>query len=192
MENKHLTEIWSTQSTILPSPSSQNIIKKAVVQRRNQKIGMVVMSTTVGILIPYTIWQFPEEVNWFAAGLLIMIVSLLVRIIIEYYSKLSKVSKLMTMDGKHYLRYLQTYYKRRKQIHFIITPVCFGGYLFGLWHLFPYFKTEFSNGFYIYLIVSGSLSLLVIAIIIIVQIRKELRFLNELKSSDVEYQSINS
>ncbi|WP_194851550.1 hypothetical protein [Nonlabens antarcticus] len=176
MENKFLDAIWQEQSAAIPPFGSQEIIKKAIAQRLNQKIGMAVMCITVGILILYAIWQFPDEINMFIVGIFIMIASLTIRIAIEYYSKLRKISGLLKMDGKQYLAYLKSYYRWRKRIHFVITPVCFSGYLYGLWELFPYFKAEFSDGFYTYLIISASVSLTVIAVIIINQIRKELVF----------------
>lgn len=180
MENNVLNDIWQRQNELVPAFQPQDIIKKAVKQRKKQQIGIAVMCLTAGILICYAVWQFPKEINWFITGLFIMIASLLVRIAIEYYSKLRKVSGLLKMDGKQYLKYLKKYYHWRKRIHFAITPICFGSYIFGLWQLFPYFKTGFSSGFYTYLIVSGVLSLLAIAILIIHQIKKELSFLKEL------------
>lgn len=185
MENSILNDIWQRRIGRVPALDSQDIIKKAVQQRKRQQIGMAVMCLTAGILICYAVWQFPKEINWFITGLFIMISSLIVRIAIEYYSKLRKVSGLLNMNGKQYLKYLKSYYHWRKRIHFAITPICFGSYVFGLWQLFPYFKTEFSSGFYTYLIISGALSLTAIAILIIHQIKKELRFLRGLTSGSM-------
>jgi len=180
MENKTINQIWEQQPSTLPQFPSREIIKKAATQRRNQKTGIAVMCITVGILILYAIWQFPDEINMFIAGLFLMIASLVVRIAIEIASNWRKVSGMVHLDGKQYLDYLKRFYHWRKRIHFIITPLCFGGYIFGLLQLFPYFKREFSEGFYIYLIVSGSLSIAVIAVIIINQVRKELVFLKSI------------
>jgi hypothetical protein len=182
MENNILDTIWDQQNVSVPVFQSKDLIRKAITQRRNQKIGMVVMCTTVVLLIMYAIWQFPEEINRFIVGLFIMIASLLIRIAIEYYSKLRKVSGMIHMDARQYIKYLKSYYNWRKRIHYIITPLCFSGYLLGLWQLFPYFKAAFSDGFYKYLVISGTVSLFIIAIIIIHQVRKEMRFIEELKA----------
>ena len=89
-------------------------------------------------------------------------------------------SKLVEMDSKGYHNYLKRFYSLRKVVNYVITPICFGIYVYGLSLLFPYFKREFSEGFYIYLVVSGIVSLLVIAFIIIRGIVKENQFYNEL------------
>ncbi len=172
-----LDTIWDNQTAAVPAFLPKDIIKMARTQRRKQKIGMAVMSITTGILITYLIWQFPKEVNAFMIGLFIMIASMVIRIAIEYYSRLRKVAGIMQMDGKEYLGYLKTYYQWRKWVHYAITPLCFGAYLIGLIQLFPYFKAAFSSGFYTYLIVSAVVSLSMIAIIIIRQIKAELKFL---------------
>ena len=183
MEIKSINEIWEQQTTAPPQFKSQQIIKQAVAQRRKQKTGIAVMCITVGILTIYAVWQLTDEINMFIVGLYIMIASLLVRIAIEIASNLKKVSGMVDLDGKQYLEHLKRFYNWRKRIHFVITPICFAGYLFGLWQLFPYFKREFSNGFYIYLVASAIISLAVIAAIIFNQVRKELVFLKSLSDN---------
>ena len=185
MENKTLDAIWDQQPSIIPPFQSQEIIKKAVAQRRNQIIGIVVMCITVGILVLYAIWQFPDQINMFITGLFVMIASLLLRIAIEIASNWRKVAGKVGMDSRRYLEHLKKFYRWRKRIHFVITPICFGGYVIGLFQLFPYFKAEFSDGFYTYLIVSGIGSISVVAGIIIHQIRNELIFLKSLTNQKV-------
>ncbi len=180
MENKTLHQIWDQQAATTTALEPQEIIKKAAVQQNKQKIGIAVMGITTAILIAYAIWQFPQEINMFIVGLCIMIASLFVRIVIEIKSNWRKAKEIVQLDGKHYLSYLKAFYTKRKRIHFVVTPLCFGAYIFGLWQLFPYFKAEFSSGFYTYLIVSATLSLLVVGMIIINQVKKELRFLKTL------------
>ncbi len=180
MENSQLTELYNSQEVAVPPFDSKKLIDKAILQRRAQHTGMTVMALTVGILIVYAVWQFPKEINMFIAGLFIMISSLIVRIVVEYYSRLRKVSGMLQLDARNYLKSLQAYYKWRQRIHFAITPLCFGAYLYGLIQLSPYFKTAFSTGFYTYLIVSAIISLLAIAAVIVNQVVKELKFLREL------------
>ncbi len=181
MENNELHDIWDDMVVSVPPLQPQDLITKAMAQRRNQKAGIVVMLITVGILICYAVWQFPKEINMFITGLFLMVSFLLARIGIEYFTRLRNVSRLLELDVKNYLSYLKRYYYWRKRIHFIVTPICFGGYIFGLTQLFPYFKNVFSQGFYIYLIVSAIVSLSGVAIIIIRQAIKELQFIKKLQ-----------
>lgn len=181
MENNHLENIWMQKSEKAPAFSSKQIIEKATAHRRNQNIGIVVLIITVAIVTAYGIWQFPQKFNTFTAGLLLMVVPLIVRIGIELNSKLTKATKLVQLDTRSYKSYLTKHFAWRKVVHLVITPICFTLYIVGLCMLFPYFKNEFSQGFYIYLIVSAVISLAVVAIVIIKQVRKELSFLTTLQ-----------
>jgi len=109
-----------------------------------------------------------------------MIIPLVFRIGLEGISIFKKQSKLVEMDSKAYHSYLKQYYKYRKVINYIITPICFAIYVYGLSLLFPFFKKEFSQGFYTYLLFSGVISLLIIAAIIIRGILKENTFYKEI------------
>ncbi|MBF4983631.1 hypothetical protein FNJ87_04575 [Nonlabens mediterrranea] len=181
MDNDILNKVWNEHKSSHTIPEPSSIIAKANQQRRKQNIGLIVMGITVLILIAYATLYLPSSFNSFSLGLTLMVASMLVRIIIEMYSKLQKASKLASMDAKTYKLYLKRYYKWRMKINYILTPVCFAIYCYGLYLLFPYFKNEFSNGFYIYLIVSAVISLIVIGAIIINQIIKETRFLKLLQ-----------
>ncbi len=180
MENNQLEQIWSQQPVNFKT-TSKNIIYKATVQHRKQQIGIAVMGITVVILTIYGLWIFPKTFNNFSLGLLLMIGSLLVRIMIEVAFNMAKLAKSLQLDHRAYTAFLKTYFTQRKIIHVVITPACFLTYLYGLSLLFPYFKLEFSHGFYVYCIVSAIVSLVAIAILIGVQARKELLFLTTLK-----------
>ncbi|AZQ43197.1 hypothetical protein [Nonlabens ponticola] len=183
MKNENLKSVWNDQANSISIDDSHAFLRKAKEVERKQKIGVIVMVTTVTILIIYAIAYFPTQWNWFATGLCLMIGSLAIRVIIELISKQKKLSKAVSLNAKSYVKYLQGYYRGRKTIHYVITPLCFGIYVFGLIQLFPYFKQAFSAGFYNYLVISGIVSLAVIAIIIIVQIRKEMLFLKGIQSA---------
>jgi SNF family Na+-dependent transporter len=179
MENNKLSTIWNKQTTST-STTSKQLILKAKNQRRKQIIGIIVMITTVMIVASYGVWQ-TDHFNTFALGICLMVAALSIRIIIEWLSNLNKLNGLTHMSGRAYLAHLHSFYKRRKITHYVITPLCFGTYVIGLLLLFPYFKIAFSSGFYLYLVVSGIVSLAVIILIIIRQASKELTFLRELR-----------
>lgn len=180
MENDILTKIWNKENDNNPLINSKEIISLASKQRASQRIGMIIMSLTLIIITIYAIIYLPQNFNTFSLGLLLMITAMLVRIVIEWYSKMRKAQQLVALDYKAYKSYLKKYYKMRMLVNYIITPICFGIYCYGLYLLFPHFKREFSQGFYIYLIISGIVSLAVIAMIIINQVVKERRFLKQL------------
>lgn len=181
MENKQLDKIWNMQNETVSIQNAEEIITKAKRQRKVQVLGVVIMGLTVLILLGFTIYVLPLQWNNFSLGLILMIGSLLFRIILEMVTMHRKKSKLIAMDAKSYRSYLKKFYQMRLIINYVVTPVCFVIYIYGFYLLLPYFKNEFSEGFYTYILISGIISLLVIAIIIINSVLKEHRFLRTLK-----------
>jgi NhaP-type Na+/H+ or K+/H+ antiporter len=180
MENDILNTIWSSQNdNAIIDPKT--VIGKAKKQRRRQYWSVLIMSLTVIILIGYTIFVSPKHWNNFSLGLLLMISSLVFRIILELTTIHLKESKLISLDSKSYKNYLKKHYQLRLWVHYVVTPICLATYIYGFYLLLPYFKREFSEGFYLYCLISGFGSITVIIGIIIHSIRKELRFLDKLK-----------
>lgn len=181
MKNDNLSQIWKSQPSDLSLDGPDNIIKKAKKQRNGQLITIAVLSVTLLILISFTIKYANSNWNNFTLGLLLMISSLAFRVIIELIGMYRKESQLIMLDNVAYQKYLKAYYRMRLRTNYIITPLCFGVYIFGFTMLLPYFKKEFSEGFYNYILISGTVSLVIIAAIIINSLVKEHRFLNHLK-----------
>ena len=177
MKNDQLTQLWNSQKNDVPYESPEQIIRKAKKQRNNQYISIVVMSTTVLILVLYAGYYAFHRWNNFTLGLVLMISSLMFRIVLEFISLYQKESQLISLDSTAFQAYLKKHYTLRLKINYIITPICFATYVFGFTKLLPYFKQEFSEGFYTYILISGFVSFLVLAIIIINSILKESRFL---------------
>jgi hypothetical protein len=91
------------------------------------------------------------------------------------------MKKLPTyQDMKHYNQQLITYYQNRKYLHFLITPLLFAAYIAGFLMLLPSFKESLSSGFYTYILFSSGFIFLFLAVLISVQIRKELKILKGL------------
>ena len=179
MENDILNQLWNNDDHNPDLVQPETIIQNAKSQRKRQYIGIVVLTTTVLILIVYAVLFFPKSFNNFSLGLLLMIVPLVLRIALEVFSIYKKQSKIVEMSSKNYHNYLKRFYNFRKIVNYIITPLFFGIYIYGLTLLFPYFKREFSEGFYTYLVISGVISLILIGFIIIRGIVKENRFYKE-------------
>lgn len=180
MENDNLNKIWEIQANDSAKFNPKDIITKAKKQRNGQYISISVMSLTVVILIIYAFYYAFNQWNNFNLGLILMISSLTLRIILEFYSLYRKEKKLISMAQKSYHAYLKKYYKTRLMINYVITPVCIAVYIFGFYLLLPYFKEYFSKAFYNYILISGSISLIVVIAIIINSTIKEQRFLKQL------------
>lgn len=183
MENDRLTQIWDSQKSEIALENPANIIKKAKKQRAGQFITITVLSVTVLVLIAYAIAFIGSSWNNFALGLMLMISSLTFRIILEIITIYRKEYLLISLDNQAFQGYLKKYYSMRLRINYAITPICFGIYVYGFTLLLPYFKSAFSEGFYTYIVISGIVSLLVIAAIVINSILKEHRFLRELSGN---------
>ncbi len=180
MENETLNKLWEVQAKDSLNLNPKEIISKANKQRNSQYISIAVMAVTVVVLLIYAFYFAFKQWNTFNLGLMLMISSLTFRIILEFYSVYRKESHLIAMPQKAYHAYLKKYYKTRLLINYAITPICVAVYLLGFYLLLPYFKQYFSKGFYLYILLSGSISLIFIIAIIIKSTIKEQRFLKQL------------
>ena len=183
MENDNLTRIWKSQKNDSSQGEPEYIIKKAKKQRNSQYTAIVIMSITVLILLGYTAYFASGQWNDFSFGLVLMISSLTFRVILEFITLYRKENQLIALDNKAFQAYLKKHYRLRLMINYIITPICFALYIFGFVKLLPYFKAEFSEGFYTYILISGFASLFVIALIVLNSIRKESHFLRQLNTN---------
>jgi len=181
MENDKLTQLWNQNKTNSAIKAPEAIIKKANKQRYGQFIAITVMSLTVLILLIYSIYNINNRWNNFTFGLVLMISSLTFRVVLEFVSLYKKENKLISLDNISFKKYLKRHYKLRLTVNYLITPICYIIYIIGFTKLLPYFKKEFSEGFYIYILISGIVSLLVLAIIIVRDILIESNFLKQLK-----------
>lgn len=181
MENDLLDKLWNAQDNDATISDANNIVKQAKKQRKSQYIGIAIMAITVVVLVIYALMYMFDSWNNFNLGLLLMIGSLVFRILLEFGSIYRKESKLITMDSKSYYEYLKKYYKSRLAINYVITPICFALYSYGFYLLLPYFKREFSDGWYTYFLISGFVSIAVLMVIVLRSILKEMNFLKYLQ-----------
>lgn len=181
MENDKLNQLWNSQKDNSNTNTPENIIKLAQKQRSGQFLSITILSITIVILIAYTIYCSVYEWNNFTIGLLLMITSLIFRIALETLSLYKKEQQIIELDSIAFQNYLRKHFKIRKMINYGVTPMSFIIYTYGFTLLLPYFKQEFSEGFYTYILISGFLSIFIIAIIVAFSIRKENKFYEELK-----------
>ncbi len=183
MEKDKLTQLWNSQEDQSDLSNANVIINTANNQRNTQFVSIGIMSVTVLILVIYAAIYIHSYWNNFTIGLVLMISSLSFRILLEFLSLYRKENQLVSLDHKAFQKYLKKHYKRRLRINYIITPLCYAIYLYGFILLLPYFKREFSESFYLYIVISGIVSLFIIALFILNTIRKELKYLNQLNQN---------
>lgn len=180
MKKDKLTQLWNSQTYDSSIENPALIIKRAKKQRNNQYISIAVMSVTVIILFIYSFYYVGNNWNNFTLGMVLMISSLSFRIILEFISLYRKENQLINLDNRLFKKYLKKHYKVRLRVNYIITPICFAIYILGFTMLLPYFKQMFSHNFYVYILISGMVSLVAIAAIVIKNTVKEHHFLTRL------------
>jgi len=181
MENyDNFKEDWKNQkATIKPEEEVVKITGKIGALRKKQHIANSILVLTVVIVLGYLLYVIRFGIGQFNLGLLLMIGVLVFRIILEARDRKRLATIDPSMPTEAFRKRVAGYYKWRLTLHRVITPICFLCYAYGFTLLLPTFKDIFSKGFYNYLLFSGIGSLVVIALIVIVQTKKELR---ELKS----------
>jgi phosphatidylserine synthase len=186
-----LEQAWQRQ----PAPGNTRPQPDQVLQLADQQTKQIrnkhrwtigILSLTVAIVAWYFILYAKFSMNRFSIGLLLMIASLLIRIFIEYISfrKLQQID--IRSDFKTYIGKVTNFYSKRRVIHLLITPLIYAIYIIGFVLLLPVFQEQFSEAFYIYVLVSGFGSLAILAVVIFRSNRKELELLKRLKRSGEE------
>ncbi len=183
-----LEEAWQQQpASHAQRPQPENLIRLAEQKAKQLKtkfrFTIGILSLTVAVIIWYFATYAGTTFNRFSMGLLLMIVSMLIRISIEFISfkKLRQID--MRIDFNAYSKQLTEFYRHRRIIHLFITPLLYIAYTIGFVLLLPVFQEQFTKGFYYYLLFSGFGSLLVLAWVILKQNMRELKLLTHLKQS---------
>lgn len=180
-----IQNLWNEQKNTEKIISSKEIMQKAekstLAVRKGHVWSIGVLSVTFSILIGYFIWIGIYEFSLFTFGLGLMGGLLLIRIGIEVFN--SKKFKKIKPDNslKEYSDEMIRFYKQRKIIHYIITPIIYISYFVGFGLLLPELKVHLSKGFYLYILVSGVVVFIGLGIFISKQIRKELKLISFLK-----------
>lgn len=183
---EELQSIWNQQSDLIPKLNSNEIIAEANQNIKNIKkqhfwtIG--ILSVTAVVLLYYFFWINTDSISEQIIGLKLMIFVLIIRILLEIVS-INLFKKIdFTVNLKNYTEQLLSFYKFRKVIHFVLTPIIYLTYCFGFITLLPLFKANLSSGFYLYILVSGIGFLIVFSYFLIKAIKQDLSNLNFLKN----------
>lgn len=184
---KNIQQQWAARQIPTASEKEFNwIIEKSKKIRKKQQIGQWVLGSTAIILFWFFFYISAHKNSQVFIGLGIMIGSLCLRMMIEFLAMIKKDNYHADLDMKSYYGKLIKFYKRRKLIHFLVTPILFLSYIAGFLMLLPGFKQEFSTGFYLYILISSSALFTALAALIIYQIWKELRLLKEIMADGLE------
>lgn len=172
---------WKNQ----PVPKAKNaseIISLARERLKDSRKKHIITSAVLGITLLVVItYAFTVEGEGllFMAGIGLMVGSLLVRILIEWYSLVSLRKINIGEITNNYLTQLKGFYSKRRKIQGSVTVGLFGAYIVGFLLLIPLFKQAMPSGLFIYIIVSGPVILAVLAYFIWKKVREELRNLEE-------------
>jgi hypothetical protein len=181
-----IQDIWNLQSD--PEICTTQPAEFIQLAEANTQIIKVKHFWTIGILgvslvlfCWYSLIYVGIQFSWFHFGLVLMFLSLLVRLIIEYSSYISLRHIDIRFDLTHYAKGITQFYINRKKIHYVITPITVAFYITGFLLLLPVLKESLSAGFFWYIVISGYILLILFAVMIVWQIKKEIRLLKFLK-----------
>ena len=172
---------WGEQKeSETPKNGASKIIEETIKIKNKQWITNLILGSTVLLLIGFFFYIKAYLVTKVTLALALMILSLVIRIVMELLSIL-RLKKIKFQDSTvSFKENLMTYYKRRLNTHYIFTPIILVAYIIGFLTLLPYFKESLSSGFYTYIIVSGLLILIIGLFLMYKKIRQELNALRNL------------
>ncbi len=172
---------WKNQPVPKAGKNAKAIVEKAKKRigdsRKKHVITIIVLGVTLAILILFTFYVGLKS-SLFLIGIGLMISALAVRIGVEAWSSTQLKKIDISEDSDGYLKQLIRFYQLRKRIHGTFTVVVFGLYVLGFLLLLPLFKASLSQGFFIYILVSGVVVLASLFFFISKKVKEELHNLN--------------
>ena len=181
---EELQNQWKNQPNVETSDKEFSKLLTGIKGIENkQKLSNAVLTLTIIVLVGFIIYVAGYNNATFMLGISIMIISLLIRILIEIAS-IKTIKKLNYLDNPSSFKgALLKYYKRRKGIHYVITPLILITYAIGFIILLPLFKENLSYGFYVYILCSSIVLLIFFSFFIARHAKRELLKLRELKAN---------
>lgn len=176
-EFKKMISGWKNQS--IPSAGNNvkvivELAKKRVTDSRKKHAATIaVLGITLFILILFAL-SVDGKSSLFLTGISLMIAAIGIRIGVEWWSSVELKKLNIEYESGFYLKQLVRFYQIRKRIHGTFTVVVFGLYVLGFALLLPLFKESLSNGFFIYIIVSGLVIFAVLIYFIGKKVKEEL------------------
>ena len=150
--------------------------------KRNHKWTLFIIGALVSILIYFFLWVNALTNTNLSIGLFLMISSMLFRIVLEYFS-LRKFNNINpSLNFLDFKTQVAQFYKTRKRIHKVYTPIVYLLYCIGFSILIPIFKASLSTGFFIYIVCSGFGFLSIFVFFLFKKIKEELKLIEYLDS----------
>lgn len=178
MNFENLSQTWQNQHKNTPETKAEDIIKMAIQKagdfKRGQMISISILSLTFLVLVGFYVGVEAYQNFTKSLGLVLMIVMLLVRIALEIKSKFELQNIDSTLSFQDFVANHKNYFKNRQWIHFVFTPLIYLLYFGGFISMLPVFKAHLSNGFFLYIQISGIVVFVGLVIFIAFHIRKEL------------------
>lgn len=181
-----LQGLWLDQSNTTSKTSYKMLMEKAEKSlqkiKRNHIGTLLIIGALVSLLIYFFFWVNAFKNSSFSLGLFLMISSMLLRIFLEYFSLRKFKNINPSLDFLAYKTEVAQFYKTRKKIHNIYTPIIYIMYCIGFLILLPIFKASLSTGFFIYIVGSGVGFLTIFAFFLYKKIKEELALIAYLDS----------
>lgn len=179
---EELQSKWKNQPEIQATEEGFQTLLNGLKKIKNkQRITNLVLGSTIIILIGFFFYISGYRDQRVIYGISLMIGSLLIRIILELLSIRSLARMNMLSQRNDFRSSLIIYYRKRKYIHFLWTPITIGCYVLGFLTLLPLFKVNLSAGFYTYIITSSIVLLVFFSGFIAKQIYREMKELKRLQ-----------
>lgn len=181
-----LENIWGSQKEISPKQAAIELIKKAGEDSDRIKkkflFTILILGITCLSLVGYMVVYKTYAVQILFICNTMMILLLLIRIGLEWnsYRRLNKLS--FTTNTRQLVAQTEKFYTQRKQVNFILSPLIFLTYWGVFYFLEAPFKEALSNAMYQYIMVSGIVLFIGLAVIISRSIRQEMAILDKMKS----------
>ncbi len=187
---KELQSIWNQQKVMEPKLDTGEIQAKSFQKIKEQKVKHIwtigILSTLIFVLIFFYKLIYNDAIISKIKGLELMILVIVIRIILEIVSAIHFKKIDFTASLKKHTDQLVSYFKFRKTIHFIFTPIIYLLYIVGFYLLLPLFKENLSHSFYLYVLTSGIVFLTLFSFMLYKIIVKDLNDLKFLQSVNKE------
>lgn len=178
----NIQHLWNQQNDSKTYPSQ--VEELIVLAEKKTRYITTKQYWTIGILgasalffLWYMFVYVKFSAGWFHIGLSLMLFSLLLRLVVEFFSYRNLQRIDVRTDLTNYTKSITGFYHSRKKIHYVLTPVTIAIYTAGFLLLLPVFKKSFSTGFFWYVVISGCTFLLIFILLLSKQIKKEMKLL---------------
>lgn len=179
-----LEEIWKQQPAGAKA-DADTLINKAIQQQKTlqfrQRSTIVILLATVLVLGWYFLFYLSIENTTIQLSAALMIGSLAIRILAEMISHWQLMHVDLLQSLKQYVQQFTRFYTWRQWIHFVLTPLVMLCYSLGFIWMLPLFKENMTQGWYLYILFSGTIFLVGFSVFLFWNTRREMRILRSMK-----------